>query len=76
MRRGSNLRLCSIHSIDVDDVYFEDKYVELEHRPESETTLKNGEDSERVVGLPDMVINAVQAWVENPDRPDVTGDDR
>lgn len=37
---ATGLRLCSVHSLDVDDFDAEDRYVSLEHRPEQGTTLK------------------------------------
>lgn len=76
---SAGLRLCSVHGLDVDDVNLDPPgktppHVELVHRPDSGTTLKNQGDSERPVGLPGPVAEAVKAWMNNPDRPDVTDD--
>lgn len=38
------------------------------------TTLKNKEDGERDVGLTDRTVEAIEAYLENPERPDVTDD--
>lgn len=68
-----------MHGLDVDDVYLDPPgktppHIKLKHRLESRTTLQNGINGERSVGLPKLVAEVVKAWIENPDRPDVKDD--
>ncbi|SDM50795.1 Site-specific recombinase XerD [Halogranum gelatinilyticum] len=47
----TGMRIGAMHAIDVDDVDFEDLCIELRHRPESDTPLKNGIDGERDISI-------------------------
>ena len=47
----TGVRMGAAHSIDMNDVHLDDLYIELRHRPETDTTLKNGERGERYVAL-------------------------
>ncbi|WP_424008697.1 tyrosine-type recombinase/integrase [Haloferax denitrificans] len=66
------IRLGGVHSLDVDDFNPKKGYVQLKHRPESGTTLKNREKGERVVSLHPTVIDAIEDYLDNPERPDTT----
>lgn len=66
MRRGA------LHSIDVDDLDEEEYAVEIRHRPEEGTHLKNGTRGERDVYLGPVVFGVVEGWLDHPNRPEVT----
>lgn len=65
MRRGA------ARSIDVDDLEAEEHAVRVEHRPESDTVLKNGDDGNRWVYLGPQCFAIITAYRDNPDRPEV-----
>lgn len=66
MRRGA------LEALDVDDLQPDEHAIELKHRPEEGTALKNGEAGERWVYLGPTVYQVVEDYLNNPDRPDVT----
>lgn len=68
MRRGA------LQSLDVDDLRPEDHVIELVHRPETDTPLKNGEAGERWVYLGPIWYSVVDEYVKHPDRRSVTDD--
>jgi site-specific recombinase XerD len=63
MRRGA------VHSLDEDDVVVDDDAVRLEHRPETGTKLKNGDDGERWVYIGRRYTHVLEDYLENPNRP-------
>lgn len=67
----TGLRMGALHALDVDDFYYEDAYLAVNHRPETETALKNGTEGERYVGLSLNVCETVKDWIEQT-RPSVT----
>jgi len=71
-------RLGGIHSLDVGDIYFEERDAAFHHRPGQGTRLKNGDktddipgNSERVVRVKQEAIDAIEHYVKT-ERPDVT----
>lgn len=66
------MRRSALHSIDIGDLDDEEHAVELRHRPDQGTRLKNGADGERDVYLGPMTFNVIEAWIDHPDRPSVT----
>ncbi len=65
----------ALRGLDVDDIDFGDGYVQFRHRPEQDTPLKNGTDGERLAGISDDVVAALQAYIpEGGARPEVTDD--
>lgn len=54
-----------IHSLDVPDIDFENSRLTFEHRPESDTYLKNGYDGERTVALREETTAILRDYVEN-----------
>ncbi|WP_418280484.1 tyrosine-type recombinase/integrase [Halorubrum sp. DTA98] len=56
-------RLGAVHALDVADYYPDYARLELCHRPESGTALKNGEEGERMVALDPDVCNVLDAWI-------------
>lgn len=58
-------RIGAIRSLDVDDVYLGEKYLDLVHRPDEGTTLKNGKSGERPVAITDELAALLEEYVEN-----------
>lgn len=65
MRRGA------VRALDLQDCHSEDHCLEVRHRPETETPVKNQEDGERIVALTPHVCDLLDDWIDNQ-RPDVT----
>jgi len=65
----TGLRMGAIRGLDLRDVDFDEGTVYVNHRPDDGTPLKNSLDGERVVGISQPVVNALQAYVAQQ-RPD------
>jgi integrase len=51
----TGIRVGSAHSLDLEDIFLDENYVQLIHRPDEGTTLKNGKSGQRPVALtPDV----------------------
>jgi site-specific recombinase XerD len=66
MRRGA------LRALDVDDLQPDDHAIDLKHRSDEGTALKNGEGGERWVYLGPKVYQIIDDYLNNPERPDVT----
>lgn len=67
----SGARMGGIRSLDVDDCHLgDDPYLELNHRPETDTPLKNETDGERPVAISDGIARLLRDWRDDR-RPDV-----
>jgi len=60
----TGMRIGAAHGIDLDDYNREEQYIELHHRPESRTRLKNKQDGERFVSLSPEVCEALDAYIK------------
>lgn len=60
----TGLRIGAATSLDIDDYDRNEQYLELEHRPDEGTPLKNGTKSERLVGLSDHVCEVLNDWLD------------
>lgn len=60
----SGMRAGAARSIDLDDIYTGEEFVELHHRPESDTPLKNKESGERAVSLSTRTCNILQDYID------------
>lgn len=69
----TGIRVGSAHSLDIDDVYLDENYIQLVHRPEEGTTLKNGKDGERPIALKPVVSEVLADYIQRH-RKDVTDD--
>jgi len=69
---GCAMRIGDAHSIDEEDIHLDENYIVLEHRPETGTRLKNEYDGERTVAITDTIADAIQDYLNHPERPDVT----
>lgn len=57
-------RMSGVYSLDVDDIDTENNRITVEHRPDDGTRLKNKEDGERVVTVPESTISILEDYVE------------
>lgn len=67
----TGMRLGALRSLDVDDYCPEYGRLELNHRPATGTTLKNGQEGERMVALSPEICNLLDDWIQKQ-RPDPT----
>lgn len=67
------IRTGTLRAIDVSDVDTDEGYVELHHRPESDTPLKNKSDAERFLAIDEPMSETLNDWIE--DRHPETEDD-
>jgi site-specific recombinase XerD len=67
------LRRGAAHGLDVDDYHPEDQCLEVLHRPETDTPIKNGKRGERLVALSGDFCNLLDDYLRNK-RHDVEDD--
>lgn len=60
----TGIRLGAARALDVDDFYPEDNYIELRHRPEQDTPLKNQGHAEREVNLHTWVCDIIDDYIK------------
>jgi site-specific recombinase XerD len=60
----TGIRLGAARSLNVDNVYVEKNYIELEHTPGEDTPLKNGEKSQREVNLSGWAATIIEDYIE------------
>ncbi|WP_159899206.1 tyrosine-type recombinase/integrase [Salinirussus salinus] len=60
----TGMRIGAVHSLDLDDYDPEEQYLELRHRPDSGTRLKNKKDGERYVAVTAEVCDALDAYIQ------------
>lgn len=65
------MRVGAVRALDIGDYDADEQLLALEHRPKSDTPVKNKERGERLVALSDDVCEVVDDWIEMR-RPDVT----
>lgn len=65
----TGMRRSAAHSIDVGDLLRDDHAIQLRHRPQSGTKLKNGSDGERVVYLGPRWMQIVLDYVDERRKP-------
>jgi site-specific recombinase XerD len=65
MRRGA------VRGLDLGDYHSEEQCLEIRHRPETGTPIKNQEDGERMVALSSETCDLLDDWIDHH-RPDVT----
>ena len=64
----AGLRLGGAHALDLKDVHLDDLYLEIRRRPDDGTTLKNGEDGERLVNISQKTALIIEDYIENSRR--------
>lgn len=67
----TGMRTGALHSIDVEDIDTEKEGLHIRHRPESGTSLKNGNRGERIVAVSDETLQLIEDWIDH-NRPDTT----
>lgn len=61
----TGMRIGAVRSLDVEDVNLEEQYLDLTHRPQGGTPLKNGSGSERMVALSPELAELLEDHLEN-----------
>lgn len=61
----TGMRIGAALSLDLRDVYLEERCLELEHRPETGTTLKNGQGGQRLVAISAELAELLQDYIED-----------
>jgi len=71
----TGIRLGALHALDLDDYHPNEQRLEVNHRPESETSLKNGREGERLIALSRHVCEVLDDWIDHqrPERGDENG---
>lgn len=71
----TGMRLGGIRALDLRDYHSEEQYLDLRHRPETGTPLKNQQDGERLVNISERVCETIDEYIEEnrPDRTDEYG---
>lgn len=69
------MRVGGVHALDIEDYDSKGQYIEVRHRPETGTPVKNKGDGERLVALSDQHCDLLDDWIREK-RPDVTDDYR
>ena len=61
----TGIRIGAAHSIDLNDVCSDEGYIDLVHRPDTGTTLKNGKSGERPVAITEGLDELLEEFIEN-----------
>lgn len=64
------MRVGAIHALDLDDFNRDEQSIEVVHRPETETPIKNGQRGERFIALTSSVCQLLTDWIDQQ-RPSV-----
>ena len=70
----TGIRLGTLRALDVDDFSKDGRYLQIRHRPDSGTPLKNRRAAERSIAVGDFYAQVIQEYIET-NRPEVTDDD-
>jgi site-specific recombinase XerD len=60
----TGMRIGAAHGLDLEDYDRDEQYIEVRHRPDSGTRLKNKADGERIVSLSSAVCDALDAYIK------------
>jgi len=69
----TGMRLGALRGLDVGDLRYGEEAIQVQHRPESDTPLKNGRKGERWVWLGPVVIQTLEDYI-HANRVDITDD--
>lgn len=61
----TGMRIGATRSLDLRDVHIKEQCLELKHRPETGTTLKNGQGGERLVAISAELAELLQDYIED-----------
>jgi len=67
----TGMRIGSARAIDLQDIHMDDQYVEIHHRPQSDTPLKNKANGERPISLALPEVELLRDYIDKR-RPSVT----
>jgi integrase len=67
----ASLRRGAVRALDVDDYNSEEQFLQVRHRPDTDTPIKNQTEGERLIALSSEICTLLDDWVETQ-RPDVT----
>jgi len=67
------MRIGGVHALDIDDYDSDGQYIEVRHRADTGTPIKNQKGGERLVALSDRLCGVIDDWLANK-RPDVPDD--
>lgn len=70
----TGMRIGALRALDLDDYDTENERLRLRHRPEMDTVLKNGSESERLIALAPYVCGVLDDWISHQ-RPAVADDE-
>jgi len=65
-----SMRISGVRSLDVGDIYLDEWWIDVNHRPETGTPLKNKEVSEREINIHPWVQDVLRDWIDDR-RPDI-----
>lgn len=71
----TGMRIGEAKSLDLCDVDLDDRFLQLRHRPDEGTPLKNGSNGERLVAITPELTSLLERYIENtrPDQTDSNG---
>ena len=61
----ASFRIGGLRALDVTDLHVQDQWVDVVHRPDEGTPLKNKSGSEREVNLHGWVCDVLRAWIDD-----------
>ncbi|MFC7113831.1 tyrosine-type recombinase/integrase [Natronoarchaeum sp. GCM10025703] len=61
----TGVRTGGLRTLNVSDYHSEDQYIEVKHRPEKDTPLKNGSQGQRPIYLNSMTCQVLEDYIEN-----------
>lgn len=67
----TGMRTGALHSLDVEDLDTEKQALHIRHRPDTGSSLKNGNRGERMVAVSDESLQLIEDWISH-NRPDST----
>ncbi|QSW98161.1 tyrosine-type recombinase/integrase [Haloterrigena alkaliphila] len=70
------MRVGAVHALDLKDYHPSEQYVEVRHRPEAGTPIKNQGDGERLVALSNDLCKLLDDWIDNQRRNMTDDNDR
>lgn len=71
----TGVRTGGVRTLDVTDYHPKKARLRLEHRPDTETPLKNGKEGERLIAISPETVSVLDDWIEynRPETPDEYG---
>lgn len=57
-------RAGALRGIDIDDIHLDEEYIELHHRPNADTPLKNKQNGERAVSISTRTCNILRDYID------------